>query len=131
MCKTSDLNQSFLFTWGSYEVFQCLGGQKKLQGYGLLVGISTQAHTINLNINIRTFRKRWSFISWKLCRLFNFFIKNILNKWSTHYVCINLFSTNVPLLYPLKTLDVFRGYRSESLVENGLKTNVSFIMYYV
>ena len=39
---------------------------------------------------------------------------------------INPFSTKVPLLYPLKTsenrrfLDVFRGYRSGTLVENGL-----------
>ena len=36
---------------------------------------------------------------------------------------INSFSTNVPLLYPLKTEsfpDFFRGYRSEALVENGL-----------
>ena len=38
---------------------------------------------------------------------------------------INPFSTNVPLLYPLKTenlrfSDVFRKYRSETLVENGL-----------
>ena len=38
----------------------------------------------------------------------------------------NPFSTNVSLLYPLKTLenlrfsDVFRGYRSRTLVENGL-----------
>ena len=39
---------------------------------------------------------------------------------------INPFSTKVPLLYLLKTsenrrfLDVFRGYRSGTLVENGL-----------
>ena len=39
---------------------------------------------------------------------------------------INLFSTNVPLLYPLKTSenrrlsDVFKGYRSRTSVENGL-----------
>ena len=38
----------------------------------------------------------------------------------------NPFSTNVPLLYPLKTenhrrfSDVFRGYRSGTLAENGL-----------
>ena len=40
----------------------------------------------------------------------------------------NLFSSNVPLLYPLKTSetppprfsDVFRKYRSGTLVENGL-----------
>ena len=40
---------------------------------------------------------------------------------------INPFSTNVPLLYPLKTSenlrfsDVFRGYRSGTLVKNGLR----------
>ena len=39
---------------------------------------------------------------------------------------LNIFSTNVKLLYPLKTSenrrfsDVFRGYRSGTLVENGL-----------
>ena len=38
---------------------------------------------------------------------------------------VNPFSTNVPLLYPLKTSEnrkfsVFRGYRSGTLVENGL-----------
>ena len=38
---------------------------------------------------------------------------------------VNLVSTNVPLLYPLKTSenlqfsDVVRGYRSETLVKNG------------
>ena len=42
------------------------------------------------------------------------------------YVVINLFLTNVPLLYPLKTFqnlqfsNVFRGCRSETLVENRL-----------
>ena len=41
---------------------------------------------------------------------------------------LNPFSTNVPLLYPLKTSenlwfsDVFRGYGSGTLVENGLNT---------
>ena len=41
----------------------------------------------------------------------------------------NPYSTNVPLLYPLKTSknlgfsDVFRGYRSGTLVENGLTVN--------
>ena len=39
---------------------------------------------------------------------------------------INPFSTNAPLLHLLKTSknlrfsDVFRGYRSEALIENGL-----------
>ena len=38
----------------------------------------------------------------------------------------NPFSTNVPLLYPLKisenlhSSDAFREYRSETMVENGL-----------
>ena len=42
---------------------------------------------------------------------------------------INPFSTNVPLLHPLKTSvtlrfsDVFRGYRSRILVKNGLMEN--------
>ena len=42
---------------------------------------------------------------------------------------INPFSINVPLLYPLKTSenlrfsDVFRGYRSRTLFENGLNYN--------
>ena len=45
---------------------------------------------------------------------------------------INSFSTNVPLLYPLKTLenlrfsDVFRGYRSGTLVENELINDWTF-----
>ena len=43
----------------------------------------------------------------------------------TDYV-LNPFLTNVSFLYPLKTLenhrfsDVFRGYKSGTLVENGL-----------
>ena len=43
----------------------------------------------------------------------------------------NPFSTNVPLLHPLKTSenprfsDVFRGYRSGTLIENGLIVNVA------
>ena len=42
---------------------------------------------------------------------------------------INPFSSNIPLLYPLKTSEnqrfseVFRGYRSGTFVENGLKTH--------
>ena len=55
--------------------------------------------------------------SWKLlyCRIFQ-----CKKYW------INPYSTNVSLLYPLKTSenlrfsDVFRGYRSETLVENRL-----------
>ena len=42
------------------------------------------------------------------------------------HISLNPFSTNVPLLYPLKTenlrfSDVFRGYRSGTLVGNRLK----------
>ena len=43
---------------------------------------------------------------------------------------VNPFSSNVPLLYPLKTSenfrfsDVFRGYRSGTLVENRLIVNM-------
>ena len=45
--------------------------------------------------------------------------------WQSVLQLIKPFSTNVPLLYPLKTSenlcfsDVFRGYRSGTLVENG------------
>ena len=48
---------------------------------------------------------------------------------SSSPIMVNPFSTNVPLLYPLKTSenfrfsDVFRGYRSGTLVENGFTTN--------
>ena len=50
-------------------------------------------------------------------------VKNISAFWQ--YFLINPFSTNVPLPYPLKTSEnlrfseVFREYRSETLVENG------------
>ena len=50
--------------------------------------------------------------------------KTTKNLWEMY--CINPFSTNVPLVYPLKTSeklrfsDVFRGYTSGTLVENGL-----------
>ena len=43
----------------------------------------------------------------------------------------NLFSTNVPLLYPLKNIrkpevfDVFRGYRNGGLIKNGLNAKVA------
>ena len=48
-----------------------------------------------------------------------------------HYKCWSstLFSSNVPLLYPLKTSEnrkssnIFRGYRSGTLIENGLTAN--------
>ena len=45
---------------------------------------------------------------------------------SETFKLVNPFSTNVPFLYPLKISenlrfsDVFRGYRSVTLVENGL-----------
>ena len=43
------------------------------------------------------------------------------------------FSTNVPLLHPLKTSGnlVFRGYRSRTLVENGLSEFTLFVVYAV
>ena len=47
-------------------------------------------------------------------------------KYPSTLQTFNPFSTNVPLLYPLKTSknrrfsDVFRGYRSGTLVENDL-----------
>ena len=42
------------------------------------------------------------------------------------------FSTNVPLLYPLKTSGnlVFRGYRSRTLVENGLSSESTLFVVY-
>ena len=45
---------------------------------------------------------------------------------SSETLDLNAFSTNISLLYPLQTSenrsfsDVFRGYRSRTLVENGL-----------
>ena len=45
------------------------------------------------------------------------------------------FSTNVPLLYPLKTSedlrfsDVFRGYRSGTLAENGLNNSLKILVF--
>ena len=57
----------------------------------------------------------WPTLSWQSIKL-------------TH---INPFSTNVPLLYPLNTSenrrisDVFGGYRSGTLVQNGLKFRVN------
>ena len=47
--------------------------------------------------------------------------KSLLNNYDAK-TYLSPFSTNVPLLYPLKRRfsDVFRGYRSGTLVENGL-----------
>ena len=51
--------------------------------------------------------------------------KLMLGNSNTHSVYFNPFSTNLPLLYPLKTLesirfsDVIREYRSATLFENG------------
>ena len=48
------------------------------------------------------------------------------SNFTFYSTAFNPFSTNVPLLYPLKTenilqfSDVFRGYRSGTLFENGL-----------
>ena len=60
----------------------------------------------------------------------NILIQGLSLNFASNIKRINPFSTNVPLLYPLKTTenlrfsDVFRGYRSGTLVENGL-TNFS------
>ena len=65
--------------------------------------------------NFRNFAKRFSSNS---------------KRGSEYKYWINPFSTNVLLLYPLNTSEnrrfsnVFRGYRSETLVENGLKSKV-------
>ena len=51
-------------------------------------------------------------------------------------IFVNPFSTNAPLLYPLRTSenrgvsDVFRRYRSGTLVENGLMTFDPILSYY-
>ena len=77
-----------------------------------------------------TLRVNWSWFfsnlttktwEWRECRCFDIFTVNF-----EHSQHISPFSTNVSLLYPLKTLenwkfsDVFRGNRSGKLVENGL-----------
>ena len=62
-------------------------------------------------------------------RVQKFWIKNQSANNYTATFTINPFSINVPLLYPLKTSEnrgfsyVFRGYRSGTLVENGLYEN--------
>ena len=44
---------------------------------------------------------------------------------------LNPFSTNVPLLYALRFSDVSRGYRSGTLIENGLNYWLSnFLKYF-
>ena len=64
-------------------------------------------------------------IGGKFRSMSNFYDETFLQNLKTTF---NPFSTNVPLLYLLKTSenfqfsDVFRGYRSGTLVENGLKT---------
>ena len=63
----------------------------------------------------------------------NFYFTTILqlSKRSWPLVAINPFSTNVPLLYPLRTSknlrfsDIFRGYKSGTLAENGLIKSIS------
>ena len=56
------------------------------------------------------------------------YLGNVKTSNINQFICkINLFLTNVPPLYPLKTSENqrfsfdFRGYRSGILVENGLK----------
>ena len=59
---------------------------------------------------------------WKLSKAFYLFCV-VLESFKT--ICINSISTNVPLLYPLKTSenlrfsDVYGGYKSGTLVEMG------------
>ena len=63
----------------------------------------------------------------------NFYFTTILqlSKRSWPLVAINPFPTNVPLLYPLRTSknlrfsDIFRGYKSGTLAENGLIKSIS------
>ena len=60
-----------------------------------------------------------------------FFFLTGLQVFILYVPLINPFSTNVPLLYPLKTSEnrrfsVFSGYRRETLVENGLKNCHSY-----
>ena len=63
----------------------------------------------------------------------NFYVTTILqlSKRCWPLVAINPFSTNVPLLYPLKSSenlrfsDIFRAYKSGTLVENGLIKSIS------
>ena len=56
-------------------------------------------------------------------------MRDLLQQFKSLHV-FNPFSTNVPLLYPLKTsenrrfFDVFWGYRNGSLVENGLMSKM-------
>ena len=61
----------------------------------------------------------------------NIYFFNLTNSVSKrNNLNLNPFSTNVPLLYPLKTsgnlrFSVFMGYRSGTLAENGLLKGVS------
>ena len=74
----------------------------------------------------RSFRKNYNF-----CQRWCHGCK-ISNYWETQ-TFFNPFSTNVPLLYPLKTSenrrfsDAFRGYRSETSIENGLNECVHIL----
>ena len=63
------------------------------------------------------------------CLFLLILVKSITHGFRRHYP-LNSFSTNVPLLYRLKTSEnlrfsVFRGYISGSLVENRLKSMLS------
>ena len=55
-----------------------------------------------------------------------FSIESITTKVDIGAKCTNLFSGNVPLLYPL-----FRRYRSGTLDENGLKQPLFFFQIMV
>ena len=66
-----------------------------------------------------------------LSKISSFFIKGT----SQTRISFNSFSTNVPLLYPLKTsenlrfFDVFRWYRSGTLVENGFSISENLSIF--
>ena len=68
------------------------------------------------------------------CLFLLILVKSITHGFRRHYP-LNSFSTNVPLLYRLKTSenlrfsDVFRGYRSGLLVKNGLSKFNELINY--
>ena len=58
----------------------------------------------------------------------NIVFRNVLRTYQMDDSNLKPFSSNVPLLYPLKTSenlrfsDVFIGYRGETLVKNGLNS---------
>ena len=74
---------------------------------------------------------------WKVLQIFyNFLIHIWISHTASIFFYLNPFSTNLPLLYSLKTSknrrfsDVFRGYRSGTLVENGLNSYPEAFWYF-